>query len=123
MSSITQGFRIRRNFGNLRRVLEVPNLIDIQRRSYKKFLQSAVGPDERPNTGLQGVFRSVFPIKDFTGTAELDFVRYIIDEPKYSVDECHQRGNTFSAPLKGTVQLITYDIDPETQAKTLKDIK
>ncbi|MFP6626402.1 MAG: DNA-directed RNA polymerase subunit beta [Deltaproteobacteria bacterium] len=122
-SSVTENLRLRRNFGKLRQVIEVPNLIDIQRRSYVGFLQDEIQPDERPDTGLQGVFRSVFPIRDFSGTAELDFVRYVIGEPKYTVDECHQKGNTYSAPLKVTVQLLTYDIDPDTQAKTLKDIK
>ena len=122
-SSITQNLRLRRNFGKLRRVLDVPNLIAIQRRSYEKFLQREIEPDERPLTGLQGVFRSVFPIRDFSGTAELDFVRYAIGEPKYTVEECHQRGNTYAAPVKVTVQLVTYDLDPETQVKTLKDIK
>ncbi|MFP6609201.1 MAG: DNA-directed RNA polymerase subunit beta [Deltaproteobacteria bacterium] len=122
-SSVTQNLRLRRNFGKLRRVLDVPNLIDIQRRSYYKFLQAEIDSDNRPLTGLQGVYRSVFPIRDFSGTAELDFVRYAIGEPKYTVDECHQRGNTYSAPIKVTVQLVTYDVDPETQVKTLKDIK
>jgi len=122
-SIVTQNLRLRRNFGKIRRVLDVPNLIEIQRRSYDGFLQAEALPEERAETGLQGVFRSVFPIKDFSGTAELAFVSYVIGDPKYDVEECHQRGMTFSAPLKVTVQLITYDVDPDTQAKTLKDIK
>jgi len=122
-SIVTENLRLRRNFGKIRRVLDVPNLIAIQRRSYDGFLQEELAPEERAETGLQGVFKSVFPIKDFSGTAELAFVSYAIGEPKYDVEECHQRGMTFSAPLKVTVQLITYDVDPETQAKTLKDIK
>ncbi|HYC53621.1 MAG TPA: DNA-directed RNA polymerase subunit beta [Candidatus Binatia bacterium] len=123
MARVTHNFRLRRNFGKLRRVLDVPNLIDIQRRSYEAFLQAELHPEQRANTGLQGVFKSVFPIKDFTGTAQLDFVSYAIGDPKYDVAECHQRGMTFSAPLKVTVQLVTWDVDPETSAKTLKDIK
>ncbi|HYB99336.1 MAG TPA: DNA-directed RNA polymerase subunit beta [Candidatus Limnocylindrales bacterium] len=120
---MTHNFRLRRNFGKLRRVLDVPNLIDIQRRSYEAFLQAEAHPEQRSNTGLQGVFKSVFPIKDFTGTAQLDFVSYAIGDPKYDVAECHQRGMTYSAPLKVTVQLVTWDVDPDTSAKTLKDIK
>ncbi len=123
MANVTKNFRLRRNFGKLRRVLEVPNLIDIQRRSYDSFLQQETRADDRPSTGLQGVFKSVFPIKDFTGTAQLDFVSYDIGEPKYDTAECHQRGMTYSAPLKVTVQLVTWDVDEETGAKTLKDIK
>ncbi len=123
MAQVTHNFRLRRNFGKLRKVLDVPNLIDIQRRSYEAFLQAGDQPDQRASLGLQGVFQSVFPIKDFTGTAQLDFVSYVIGEPKYDVAECHQRGMTYSAPLKVTVQLVTWDVDPETSAKTLKDIK
>ena len=123
MARVTQNFRLRRNFGKLRKVLDVPNLIDIQRRSYLAFLQADAAPDGRNSVGLQGVFKSVFPIKDFTGTAQLDFVSYVIGSPKYDVAECHQRGMTYSAPLKVTVQLVTWDVDPETSAKTLKDIK
>jgi DNA-directed RNA polymerase subunit beta len=123
MVKVTKNSRLRRNYGKLRHVLEVPNLIDIQRRSYDKFLQREETADTRGNTGLQGVFRSVFPIKDFTGTAQLDFVSYDIGTPKYDVDECHHRGMTYSAPLKVTVQLVTWDVDEETGAKTLKDIK
>ena len=122
-SIVTENLRLRRNFGKIRRVLDVPNLIEIQRKSYEAFLQAGATPEDRADTGLQGVFRSVFPIRDFSGTAELAFVSFIIGDPKYDVGECHQRGMTFSAPLKVTVQLITYDVDPETQAKTLKDIK
>ncbi|RMD84200.1 MAG: DNA-directed RNA polymerase subunit beta [Candidatus Dadabacteria bacterium] len=122
-SIITENFRLRRNFGKIRRVLDVPNLIEIQRRSYEAFLQANVPPEERTDTGLQAVFKSVFPIRDFSGSAELEFVSYAIGEPKYDVEECHQRGMTYSAPLKVTVQLITYDVDPETQQRTLKDIK
>ncbi len=123
MAQVTHNFRLRRNFGKLRKVLDVPNLIDIQRRSYEAFLQADAKVDQRASLGLQGVFQSVFPIKDFTGTAQLDFVSYVIGEPKYDVAECHQRGMTYSAPLKVTVQLVTWDVDPETNAKTLKDIK
>src|SRR5688572_3560997 len=122
-SIVTENLRLRRNFGKIRRVLDVPNLIEIQRKSYEAFLQTGVASEARQDVGLQGVFKSVFPIRDFSGTAELQFVSFAIGDPKYDVEECHQRGMTFSAPLKVTVQLITYDVDPETSAKTLKDIK
>src|SRR5688572_3068799 len=122
-SIVTENLRLRRNFGKIRRVLDVPNLIEIQRKSYEAFLQTGVASEARQDVGLQGVFKSVFPIRDFSGTAELDFVSYVIGAPKYDVAECHQRGMTYSAPLKVTVQLVTWDVDPETSAKTLKDIK
>src|SRR5512139_1436045 len=96
-SLVTQNLRLRRNFGKIRRVLDVPNLIEIQRQSYDKFLQADASPEKRADTGLQGVFRSVFPIRDFSGSAELEFDSYVIGEPKYDVEECHQRGMTFSA--------------------------
>ena len=119
MARVTQNFRLRRNFGKLRKVLDVPNLIDIQRRSYLAFLQADGRPDNRANLGLQSVFRSVFPIADFNKTAQLDFVSYVIGTPKYDVAECHQRGMTYSAPLKVTVQLVTFDLDPETGVRSL----
>jgi len=123
-SLVTQNLRLRRNFGKIRRVLDVPNLIEIQRQSYDKFLQSDVStPEKRTDVGLQGVFKSVFPIRDFSGSAELEFESYVIGEPKYDVEECHQRGMTFSAPLKVTVKLTSYDIDPELQTKTIRDMK
>ncbi|MFQ5478540.1 MAG: DNA-directed RNA polymerase subunit beta [Candidatus Binatia bacterium] len=122
-SSVTQNFRLRRDFGKIRPALGVPNLIEIQKESYNLFLQQDAEPGKRADSGLQAAFRSVFPIKDFGGTAQLDFVSYDIGEPKYDVGECHQRGMTYSAPLKVTVQLVTYDVDPDTQNKTLKDIK
>jgi len=122
-SLVTQNLRLRRNFGKIRRVLDVPNLIEIQRQSYDKFLQAEVPPEKRTDTGLQGVFRSVFPIRDFSGSAELEFDSYVIGEPKYDVEECHQRGMTFSAPLKVTVKLTSYDVDPELQTKTIRDVK
>jgi DNA-directed RNA polymerase subunit beta len=122
-SLVTQNLRLRRNFGKIRRVLDVPNLIEIQRQSYDKFLQTDLSQEKRVDTGLQGVFRSVFPIRDFSGSAELEFDSYVIGEPKYDVEECHQRGMTFSAPLKVTVKLTSYDVDPELQTKTIRDVK
>ncbi|MCU0694528.1 MAG: hypothetical protein MUF54_24365, partial [Polyangiaceae bacterium] len=110
MASVVQtNFRIRKNLGRVGRMIEVPNLIDIQKTSYDKFLQVNVPPSERDEVGLQAVFRSVFPIKDFNGTSELVFVSYNLEKPKYDVDECRQRGMTFAAPIKVTTQLMIYD--------------
>src|SRR4029079_19133705 len=108
-TAIQSNFRIRKNLGRIQRVIEVPNLIDIQKSSYDKFLQSTIPQNDRQETGLQAVFRSVFPIKDFNGTSELVFVSYNLEKPKYDVDECRQRGMTFAAPIKVTTQLMIYD--------------
>src|ERR1700748_1050379 len=110
MPSVVQSnFRVRKNLGRVRRIIEVPNLIDIQKSSYDKFLQTNVPPNQRQEVGLQAVFRSVFPIKGFYGTSELVFVSYNLEKPKYDVDECRQRGMTFAAPIKVTTQLMIYD--------------
>ena len=107
MPSVVQSnFRVRKNLGRVRRIIDVPNLIDIQKSSYDKFLQMSVPPNEREEVGLQAVFRSVFPIKDFNGTSELVFVSYNLEPPKYDVDECRQSVMTYSAPIKVTNQLM-----------------
>ena len=115
--------RIRRFFGGIREVAEMPNLIEVQKASYDQFLLVEEPKGGRPNEGLQAVFKSVFPISDFSQTAQLEFVRYDFESPKYDVDECRQRGMTFAAPLKVTLRLIVFDVDPETQARSVKDIK
>src|SRR4051812_39997401 len=123
MPSVVQSnFRIRKNLGRVRRIIDVPNLIDIQKSSYDKFLQMNVPPNEREEVGLQAVFRSVFPIKDFNGTSELVFVSYNLEPPKYDVDECRQRGMTFSAPIKVTNQLMIYDTRDGGE-RIVRDIK
>src|SRR6266478_2736546 len=112
MASVIQSnFRVRKNLGRVKQIIEVPNLIDIQKSSYDKFLQTNVPPNTRQEVGLQAVFRSVFPIKDFNGTSELVFVSYNLEKPKYDVDECRQRGMTFAAPIKVTTQLMIYDTE------------
>ena len=121
-TAIQSNFRIRKNLGRIQRVIEVPNLIDIQKSSYDKFLQSNVPPNERHEIGLQAVFRSVFPIKDFNGTSELVFVSYNLEKPKYDVDECRQRGMTFAAPIKVTTQLMIYDTRDGGE-RIVRDIK
>src|ERR1700674_2512032 len=115
--------RVRKFFGHIKEVAEMPNLIEVQKASYDQFLMVYEPPGGRLDEGLQAVFRSVFPISDFSGTSMLEFVRYEFEPPKYDVDECRQRGMTYAAPLKVTLRLIVFDIDEETGAKSVKDIK
>ncbi len=122
-STIQTNFRIRHSFAKINQIIGIPNLIDIQKRSYEKFLQANVPINRREDIGLQGVFRSVFPIRDFNGTSELVFVGYTLERPKYDVDECVQRGMTYAAPIKVTIQLIIYDSQSEGSDKTVRDIK
>jgi DNA-directed RNA polymerase subunit beta len=121
--SFTGRKRIRKSFGRIPEVATMPNLIEVQKNSYDQFLQSDVAGDSRTDTGLQGVFKSVFPIKDFSETAELGFVRYEFEEPKYDVEECQQRGLTFAAPLKVRLRLIVFEVDEDTGARSVLDIK
>ena len=127
MNAITGSFtgrkRIRKSFGRIQEVAPMPNLIDVQRASYEAFLQSDVKPDNRTHTGLQEVFKSVFPIDDFAGRGRLEFVDYELEEPKYDVEECIQRGMTFAAPLKVTLRLIVWDVEEDTGARSIRDIK
>jgi DNA-directed RNA polymerase subunit beta len=115
--------RIRKHFGKIREVAEMPNLIEVQKSSYDLFLNSGDGETPQDGAGLQGVFQSVFPIKDFNETAVLEFVRYDLESPKYDVEECQQRDMTYSAPLKVTLRLIVFDVDADTGARSVKDIK
>lgn len=121
--SFTGRKRIRKSFGNIPEVVRMPNLIEVQRNSYNQFLQFDKGVAERNDTGLQGVFKSVFPIRDFAETASLEFVKYEFEPPKYDVEECQQRDMTYAAPLKLTLRLIVFDVDEVTGAKSVKDIK
>jgi DNA-directed RNA polymerase subunit beta len=124
MSEIFSGRkRIRKHFGKIREVAEMPNLIEVQKSSYDLFLDSGDAGTPQDGQGLQGVFQSVFPIKDFNETAVLEFVRYDLEPPKYDVEECQQRDMTYSAPLKVTLRLIVFDVDDDTGAKSVKDIK
>jgi DNA-directed RNA polymerase subunit beta len=127
MSQTSQTFigrkRIRKFFGHIAEVAEMPNLIEVQKESYDQFLQMQEPSGGRLAEGLQAVFKSVFPITDFTGQAMLEFVRYEFEMPKYDVEECQQRGMTYAAPLKVTLRLIVFEIDQDTGAKSVKDIK
>lgn len=121
--SFTARKRIRKSFGRIEQVIRMPNLIDIQKRSYESFLQMDVNPAERGDVGLQGALKSVFPMTDIAQTATLEFVEYSFDRPKYDVEECRQRGINFAAPLKVTLRLIVWDIDEDTGAREIKGIK
>src|SRR6202451_458700 len=121
--SFTGKKRIRKTFGRIPEVAQMPNLIEVQRASYDHFLQMGMGPEDRGNVGLQEVFRSVFPIRDFSERAQLDFVRYELETPKYDVEECQQRGMNFAAPLKVTLRLLVWDVDEDTGSRTIRDIK
>ena len=115
--------RIRKSFGKIPSIAPMPNLIEVQKTSYANFLQTGVKSQDRTDTGLQEVFKSVFPIHDFAGRGDLEFVRYELDEPKYDVDECIKRGLTFAAPVRATLRLVVWDVDEETGARTIRDIK
>jgi DNA-directed RNA polymerase subunit beta len=121
--SLTGRKRIRKNFGRIAEVAEMPNLIEVQKQSYDLFLMVDEPKGGRPNEGLQAVFSSVFPISDFSGRAQLEFVSYEFENPKYDVEECQQRGMTYAAPLKVKLRLITFDVNEETDARSVRDIK
>ncbi len=120
-SQVTTNLRLRRSFGKIKKIIDIPNLIEIQKRSYDEFLQADTTSDERTDAGLQGVFKSVFPIKDFNENASLEFVSYELGTPKYDVDECHQRGMTFAAPIKVKIQLVIWDV--EGGHRSIKNVK
>ena len=115
--------RIRKSFGRIAEVAPMPNLIEVQKTSYEHFLQRDTDPDARGKWGLEAVFDSVFPISDFSGRSMLEYVRYEFEEPKFDVEECQQRGMTYAAPLKVTLRLVVWDVDEETGAKSVRDIK
>src|SRR5206468_4876390 len=122
-SQIQKNFRARKTFAKLKQVIEIPNLIDIQKRSYDKFLQIDTPIEKREDFGLQGVFKSVFPIKDFSETSSLEFVSYNLEKPKYDVDECRARGMTFAAPIKVVIRLVVWDVNEETGVQSIRDVK
>ena len=121
--SFTGRKRIRKSFGRIPEVAPMPNLIEVQMSSYSHFLQMEVLPEQRKPVGLQEVFRSVFPIKDFSERSQLEFVKYELEHPKYDVEECQQRGMTYAAPLKVTLRLTVFDVEENTGVKSIRDIK
>src|SRR6478672_3786266 len=124
MASVIQNnFRVRKNYAKINKIIDIPNLIDIQKQSYEKFLQKDIPAEQREDVSLQGVFKSVFPIKDFSETSSIEFVSYALDKPKYDVAECRQRGMTFAAPIKVTVRLVVWDTNEETGSQSIRDVK
>ncbi len=123
IKSFTGRKRIRRDFGRIREVARMPNLIEVQRNSYELFLQKDIRAEDRAMTGLQEVFSSVFPIKDFSDRAEIDFVKFEFEDPKYDVEECQQRGMTYAAPLRVTLRLSVFDVDADSGLRSIRDIK
>ena len=121
--SFTGRKRLRKYFGKIVEVAQMPNLIEVQKTSYEQFLQVAKPQAGRADEGLQAVFSSVFPIKDFSESSLLEYVDYHFEDPKYDVEECQQRSMTYAAPLKVTLRLIVFDVDQDTGAKSVKDIK
>ena len=113
--------RIRKVFGDIHEVVQMPNLIEVQRESYEQFLRSDASIGYV--SGLEKTLRSVFPIRDFAGTAELDFVNYELEPPKFDVEECRQRGITYAAPMRVTLRLIVFEVDPDTETRSVLDIK
>src|SRR5450432_1260386 len=122
-TTVQNNFRVRKSFAKIQKIIDIPNLINIQKQSYEKFLQADTPAEKREDVGLQGVFKSVFPIRDFNETSSLEFVSYHLEKPKYDVDECHQRGMTYSAPIKVVVRLVVWDKFEETGAQSIRDVK
>jgi len=123
VESFTGRKRIRRSYGKIREVAEMPNLIEVQRQSYEAFLQAEATMDVRNMQGLQEVLTTAFPIKDFSDKAEIDYVKYELEEPKYDTDECQQRGMTYAAPLRVTLRLSVFDVDEDSGLRSIRDIK
>jgi DNA-directed RNA polymerase subunit beta len=124
MANLASSFvRHRRNFAKVHPIIGMPNLIDIQKRSYAEFLQGTENAESRNEVGLQGVFKSVFPVQDFDATASVEFVSYTLEEPKYTVEECRSRGMTYAAPVKVLVRLLIWDVDHDTGVKSIRGFK
>lgn len=115
--------RVRKSFAKNKQLIDIPNLIELQKSSYEAFLQKEMDPDRRGMLGLNGVFKSVFPVSDFNNTASLEFVSYTLEPAKYDVEECRQRGMTYAAPIKVTLRLIVFDVDEESESKSIRDVK
>ena len=123
-SAVTaSNLRLRKNFGKIRNATDVPNLIELQKRSYESFLQKDVDSDKRKNTGLQSIFKSVFPISDYKGVVQLEFVKYILQHPSYEIDECRQRKISYAAPMKIVLRLVVFDVQEGSEEKTIRDVK
>ncbi len=115
--------RIRKSFGKIEKIMETPNLIDMQKNSYERFLQKDVLPEEREEIGLQAAFKGVFPIHDFAGSSSLEFVKYTFEDVKHSEEDCLNKGMTYESPLRLTVRLVVFDTDTARESKSIRDIK
>ena len=113
----------RSSFAKIKEIIPIPNLIEVQRRSFDQFLQMKVSPHAREEIGLQGVFTSIFPIFDYDDSASLEFVKFEFGSPKYSAEECREKGMTFSVPLKVTLRLVVWDKQADSEARSIRDIK
>jgi len=120
---LIKSHRLRKDYSFIKKVIDIPNLIDIQKESYKKFLQKDVPSGKKENIGLQGVFKSIFPIKDFVESSSLEFVSYSLDDPKYDIDECREKGMTYAAPIKVLVRLVIWDGDAKHGKQNIRDVK
>jgi len=120
---VMNNHRLRKDYSSIKKIIDTPNLIDIQMRSYDQFLQKDVPPEEREEVGLQGVFKSVFPIKDFIESSSLEFVKYTIGETKYDIDECREKGMTYAAPLRVVVRLVVWDGEGGEGMQNIRDVK
>ncbi|MGH1402607.1 MAG: DNA-directed RNA polymerase subunit beta [Alphaproteobacteria bacterium] len=123
IKSFTGRKRVRRDYGRIDTVAQMPNLIHMQRESYERFQQKDIPAADREISGLEEVLASVFPITDFGDKAEIDFVKYEFEDPKYDVEECQQRGMTYAAPLRVTLRLSVFDVDEDTGLRSIRDIK
>ena len=121
--ALINGHLLRKDYSRIGKVINIPDLIEVQKKSFKEFLQLDVKPEDRKNSGLNTVFKGLFPIKDFGANASLDFVKYLLLTPKYTVEECIEKGLTFAAPMKILVRLTVWDTDPSTGAQSVRDIK
>jgi len=123
MSIVASKLKLRKSFGKIKSDFHIPNLIELQKKSYEKFLQKDVDPGRRKNQGLQAVFSSVFPISDYKQTVSLEFVKYTLQHPKYDVDECRQRKMTFASPLRTTLRLVVFDVKEGAEERVVRDVK
>ncbi len=121
--SFTEKKSIRKNFGKLKETLTIPNLIDIQKNSYKQFLEKPQSEKLHLQKGLDKVFKSIFPIEELSDKATLEYISFRLDKPKFDVDECRQRDLTYASSLKPTLRLVVYDIDVENNTKQILSAK
>ena len=121
--SYTSKKRVRKNFGRIDAVIDMPSLIEVQTGSYNSFINNVDMYGNHCEFGLEEVFKSIFPIRDFTGNGVLEFVKYELSQPKYDVEECMKRDLTYAAPVKATLRLVVFAVDEATGAKSVHDIK